>query len=1084
MSTYTKYKKIEKPLALERYNIDVVNKNNDIIDSELHKLELKNESQDNLLATKEALNVEVLRATTRENALDDSLSGEISRAQSAEIKISNSLESEVNRATTAEAAIRKNLSDHISNEQNPHNVTKAQIGLGNVDNTSDMDKPVSTAQQNTLDTALSTHNTSDSSHNDMRLLISGLTARLNALADSDDTTLDQLSEIVAYIKNNKSLIENVTTSKVDVLDIIDSLTSTATNKPLSAKQGRVLKDLINALTTTVGNKVDKVSGKGLSTNDYTTTEKNKLDGIASGAEVNVQSDWNITDSTSDAYIKNKPTAIKNPAALTFTGGVNATYDGSIAKSVSIPTALPASDVYEWAKAETKPSYSKSEVGLGNVPNVTTNNQTPTFTEAKTRESINSGETTSTLWGKVKKWFSDLKIVAFSGKYKDLDEKPSYNGLTLTAGNNHNYVICETPADDFNKKVTIPNFTVEVGSRLEIFFVNGAPRNANDPANTLSVNNGEAHDLMVNRTTSFTTATTSIIWPFIFNDLNKWQLEQERPTWKLNTKTSEGYVARGSGHPNQVWSTDANGTPGWREVSSGVYSEIPSVNGLQMSDGNTDFVVCSNAATEKNKTVTKSGWTSAEGSRIRILFKNGCTVASNLQVMPEFLSLALVKNTKGDPFLTNETGVIYEFTWYNAKLVLTGSTGGDSSDITPASIGAVAKTGDTMTGLLHVAGGLSVDNALGNVYANMRDFRFLPVFNGYTGDAGTGGIVGYLERKACGLAPFWHWATTGNYEGYYYKITVGAKDIDAGIRNWMISFDLSVYQSYNFCKFAISGYVYYRHNEDGNYELVWYEPRAMMITGDYRLDARNVYFGKDTDGHLYVAINALAYTGLVIDAVNIAYVDNVVDYSSLFSLSIEPTLDNTTKYSTQLVYRPLYLDEANELKNSVSNGKAMVASAITAKGVSTAADATFQTMANNIAGIINNDALGYFNSKICVLAGSIPNNISTDYSFYFQPSIYVSPKKYCHLFVIHHGLLSDSTVALSINENSSKKPLYLDLSKYLDGISVYYGYMALESYFDIIDESIQKIWIFMSTKSTTLTNMVGQYYHCYGILFYE
>lgn len=36
-------------------------------------------------------------------------------------------------------------------------------------------------------------------------------------------------------------------------------------------------------------------------------DKTKLNGIATGAEVNVQSDWNVTDSTSDAYIKNKPT---------------------------------------------------------------------------------------------------------------------------------------------------------------------------------------------------------------------------------------------------------------------------------------------------------------------------------------------------------------------------------------------------------------------------------------------------------------------------------------------------------------------------------------------------------------------------------------------------------------------------------------------------------------------------------------------------------------------------------------------------------------------------------------------------------
>ena len=41
-------------------------------------------------------------------------------------------------------------------------------------------------------------------------------------------------------------------------------------------------------------------------NNYTSTEKTKLSGIAPGAEVNVQSDWNETDDTKDAYIKNKP----------------------------------------------------------------------------------------------------------------------------------------------------------------------------------------------------------------------------------------------------------------------------------------------------------------------------------------------------------------------------------------------------------------------------------------------------------------------------------------------------------------------------------------------------------------------------------------------------------------------------------------------------------------------------------------------------------------------------------------------------------------------------------------------------------
>lgn len=53
-------------------------------------------------------------------------------------------------------------------------------------------------------------------------------------------------------------------------------------------------------------KVDKVIGKQLSTEDYTTVEKSKLAGIEAGAEVNVQSDWSQDDTTADDYIKNKP----------------------------------------------------------------------------------------------------------------------------------------------------------------------------------------------------------------------------------------------------------------------------------------------------------------------------------------------------------------------------------------------------------------------------------------------------------------------------------------------------------------------------------------------------------------------------------------------------------------------------------------------------------------------------------------------------------------------------------------------------------------------------------------------------------
>lgn len=107
------------------------------------------------------------------------------------------------------------------------------------------------------ETKVSTHNTEATAHNDIRLVIQNLSTQLNALADSDDTTLDQLSEIVAYIKNNKSLIDNITTTKVNTSDIIDNLTTNVSNKPLSAAQGVALKALIDAIT--VPTKISQLS---------------------------------------------------------------------------------------------------------------------------------------------------------------------------------------------------------------------------------------------------------------------------------------------------------------------------------------------------------------------------------------------------------------------------------------------------------------------------------------------------------------------------------------------------------------------------------------------------------------------------------------------------------------------------------------------------------------------------------------------------------------------------------------------------------------------------------------------------------
>ena len=103
------------------------------------------------------------------------------------------------------------------------------------------------ASTTVVDNKVSTHNTSTSSHNDIRILISDLTTKLNNFLDVDDTTKDQLSEVITLIENNKGTLESLTTSKINVSDIVDNLTTANASKVLSSNQGTVIKGLIDTL---------------------------------------------------------------------------------------------------------------------------------------------------------------------------------------------------------------------------------------------------------------------------------------------------------------------------------------------------------------------------------------------------------------------------------------------------------------------------------------------------------------------------------------------------------------------------------------------------------------------------------------------------------------------------------------------------------------------------------------------------------------------------------------------------------------------------------------------------------------------
>lgn len=110
-------------------------------------------------------------------------------------------------------------------------------------------------------TAIASHNVTTDAHHDIRLLIEELKTKLNNFLDVDDTTTDQLSEVITLIENNKGTLESLTTSKVNVSDIVNNLTTNVSTKVLSASQGVVIKNLIDALEDAIGNLTYDLSGK-------------------------------------------------------------------------------------------------------------------------------------------------------------------------------------------------------------------------------------------------------------------------------------------------------------------------------------------------------------------------------------------------------------------------------------------------------------------------------------------------------------------------------------------------------------------------------------------------------------------------------------------------------------------------------------------------------------------------------------------------------------------------------------------------------------------------------------------------------
>lgn len=324
-----------------------------------------NRLQEELVFTQNAVNEEVNRATESEQNITKDLTKEVVRAKIAEQEVADDLTKEVSRAKESDQVISRNIIAEasrakIAEEANANNLTaeitrakaaeEANINYVNTEITKRYTKDQTYSRQEVLDRIEELIGTAPETLDTFQEIAKALGEDPNfaatitkilagkvdkeegrglsvndysntekaTLADanskkhthSNKATIDKLTETLltrwteSYDKRheheNKGILDTISQTLVDQWN--------AAHVHISDTVRHVTEEEREAWNT-VSDKVETVAGKGLSTNDYTNGEKNKLAGVALGAEVNVQADWNVSDSTADAFIKNKPSSL-------------------------------------------------------------------------------------------------------------------------------------------------------------------------------------------------------------------------------------------------------------------------------------------------------------------------------------------------------------------------------------------------------------------------------------------------------------------------------------------------------------------------------------------------------------------------------------------------------------------------------------------------------------------------------------------------------------------------------------------------------------------------------------------------------
>ena len=497
-----------------------------------------------------------------------------------------------NSATAMQKQITENKSaidTHIKDTANPHNVTKAQVGLGNVDNTSDADKPISTATQKALD---------------LKTNLGDFNAHIQNTENPHKVTASQVG-----LGNVPNVNTNDQTPTYTIADKISNLTSGEKLSVAFGKIAKAISDLISHIANTsnphkvtksqvglgnVSNYDQSKAIKSITRNGLTYT-CTKLDGTTEEFDQQDENDnttYTLTQDSTDGHIlyftpsNGAKQTITIPDKNTTYELVSTTANGLMSYSDKIKlngiesgaqknTVTGIKGDAETAYRQGNVNITKANIGLSNVEN----KNSATIRNELTKENV-----TKALGYTPPKQDTDTKYSAMVGASTTED---GVEGLVVkpTAGSLSRYLRVDgtwtTPPDTTDLTKMSGVLAVAHGgtgaSDAKTARANLGVNKANIGLG--SVTNYDQSKAIKSITRSGTTFTYTAL-----DGTTGTFTQQDNNTWKANSSSSEGYVASGSGQANKVWKTDANGVPAWRDDANTTYSTATTkISGLMSAN---------------------------------------------------------------------------------------------------------------------------------------------------------------------------------------------------------------------------------------------------------------------------------------------------------------------------------------------------------------------------------------------------------------------------------------------------------------------------------------------------------------------